>query len=199
MFHGGGAQLIFPKARFSSPGRAETYVKPEGNNTFTTEDDVLLVSDDALPSFNGTVSPEDAERLISYLTSPSLSIPLVLSYFSSGSRLGQLLHPDLQRLLESVLFEPGTFCEKPIEIVSAPVLLDREKKLGTPMGKLVNELRHNLRSTLKPLVEMVHGALKLCGNAGIKSPFASLLLFVVRIAIRVRGVRECVRARSASL
>ena len=34
---------------------------------------------------------------------------------------------------------------------------------------------------------MVQGALNLCGKGGIKSPFASLLLFVVRISIRVRS------------
>jgi len=189
MFHDGGSQLALDasNARFSSPGSAETYIKPSTNKQFTTEDDVLLVSDDDLPTFSGTVSPEDAERLISFLTTPSLSIPLVLSYFSSGSRLGQLINSDLQQLLESVLFEPGVFVSESMNVVSAPVLTNRDKRLGTPMGRLANELKHNPESTLRPLIELVRGAINLTGKGGISSPFASLLLYVVRVAGRVQA------------
>ena len=50
---------------------------------------------------------KDSELLISYLTVPYLRIPLVLSLFATEDRLHSLRSPELQALLDSVLFEPG--------------------------------------------------------------------------------------------
>lgn len=192
MFVRGATLNLQPKGmRGLSPANAERYVKPSNAQIGTTEEDVLQVADDELPSFDSTVSPEDAERLVSYLSTPGLSIPLVLSYFSSESRLGQLLHPKLQELLESVLYEPGHFVGDEQLLSQVPNVIGK-KRLGTPFGRLMNEALRSPKSLFEPLMSMCEIAANLCGNGGIHSPFARLFLFVLRIAIRVE--RFCVRA-----
>ena len=47
-----------------------------------SEDDVLHLSGERLPTFNGKLSKRESELLLSYLTVPYLRIPLVLSFFS---------------------------------------------------------------------------------------------------------------------
>jgi hypothetical protein len=60
----------------------------------------------ALPNFDGKLADEDSERLMTYLTVPFMSIPLVLGLFNREN-IGALLDPKLQCLLEWVLFETG--------------------------------------------------------------------------------------------
>ena len=54
-----------------------------------TEDDVLHCAD--LPSFDNTLSHQEAETLMSYLTVPYLRIPLVLGFFAAGDRVTYLV------------------------------------------------------------------------------------------------------------
>lgn len=70
-----------------------------------SEEDVLHVKD--LPTFDGKLSQSSAELLISFLTVPYIRIPLVINFFASPENINALSHPDMQRLLDSVMFEPG--------------------------------------------------------------------------------------------
>lgn len=70
-----------------------------------SEDKILLYEDDDFNSFDDSFTTEESEKLASYLTVPHLRIPLILLFFSD-SRLGALLNPRLQNLLECILFYP---------------------------------------------------------------------------------------------
>lgn len=56
--------------------------------------------------YNDTLSPEESEALLSFLTVPYLQIPLVLGFFGTADRALYLFNPELQQLLRAVLFEP---------------------------------------------------------------------------------------------
>ena len=73
--------------------------------TIAGEEDVLHAKE--LPSFDGKLSTSSAELLVSFLTVPYVRIPLVLNLLAAPENLNALSHPDMQRLLDSVLFEPG--------------------------------------------------------------------------------------------
>jgi len=70
-----------------------------------TEDDVMHA--DRLPTFGDTLSREESEQLLSYLTVPYVRVPLIAGFFSSRDRVTYLFNPALQSLLRSVLFEGG--------------------------------------------------------------------------------------------
>ena len=55
-----------------------------------SEDDVLHLTNSELPSFNGRVSPMEAEYLLQVLTAPYLRLPLLLSFFSPQHRVSAL-------------------------------------------------------------------------------------------------------------
>lgn len=82
-----------------SPAAPTRYLGVE----FPTEDDVLHC--DALPTFNNTLSREESEQLMSYLTVAYVRVPLILGFFASRDRVTYLFNPGLQALLRSVLFE----------------------------------------------------------------------------------------------
>ncbi len=73
------------------------------NKEYPTEDDVLHC--DALPTFSNTLSREESEQLMSYLTVDYVRIPLVLGFFASRDRVTYLFNPALQALLRAVLLE----------------------------------------------------------------------------------------------
>ena len=63
----------------------------------------------SLPDFDTTLRQRDSELLLSYLTVPYLRIPLVLEFFTTEDRVHALKDATLQKLLNSVLFEPGKY------------------------------------------------------------------------------------------
>ena len=69
-----------------------------------TEADILHLP--TLRTFDDTLSQEDAETLLSYLTAPSLRLPLVLAFFARH-RVGALFNAELRSIIESLVFEPG--------------------------------------------------------------------------------------------
>lgn len=83
----------------SSPAAPARYLGIE----YPSEDDVLHC--DSLPTFNNTLSREEAEQLMSYLTVDYVRVPLVLGFFASRDRVTYLFNPGLQALLRAVLFE----------------------------------------------------------------------------------------------
>lgn len=183
-------------------------VKSSGNSALSlpnmiTEDDIMHLSD--LPTFNGTLSSEESEYLMSYLTVPYTRIPLVTTFFSSRDRVTYLFNPLLQNLLRAVLFESGDWVsDQPKETIShvplrkSTLLLHEEAVrravdarvhhqkcedyLGTMNGLLLNELAHAPEAVLEPLMKMLQ-AVKELAEASVYSADAKFILFMIKLGI----------------
>lgn len=183
-------------------------VKSSGNSALSlpsmiTEDDIMHLTD--LPTFNGTLSSEESEYLMSYLTVPYTRIPLVTAFFSSRDRVTYLFNPMLQNLLRAVLFESGDWVSnQPQEAIShiplrkSTLLLHEEAvrravdarvhhqkcedHLGTMNGLLVNELIHAPEAVLAPLLKMLD-AVKELAEASVYSADAKFILFMIKLGI----------------
>jgi hypothetical protein len=59
-----------------------------------SEDDVLHA--DRLPTFSETLSREEAESLLAYLTVDYVRIPLVVGFFATSDRITYLFNRELQ-------------------------------------------------------------------------------------------------------
>ncbi|KAF1319029.1 hypothetical protein FI667_g13369, partial [Globisporangium splendens] len=170
-----------------------------------TEDDIMHLTD--LPTFNGTLSPEESEYLMSYLTVPYSRIPLVAAFFSSRDRVTYLFNPTLQKLFRAVLFESGDWVsdEKQEDISHVPLrkstlLLHEEAiqrvfdarvqhqkcedHLGTMNGVLLNELIYAPDASVLPLMKMLD-AIKELGEASVHSADAKFILFMIKLAVDV--------------
>lgn len=83
-----------------------------------TEDDILHAR--LLPTFGGSLNQEEAEMLLSFLTTPYLRIPLLLDFFSSGDRSSHLFVKEVQDVLRAALFEPGTYSARLASLFTLP-------------------------------------------------------------------------------
>ena len=98
--------------------------------------------------------------------------------------MGALAHPDLQRVLDSVLFEPslwhpaGDRADRVPESIPAP---DRQH-LATACGLLFNELLTSPRGVLTSLRRLLALALEL-DTGRWTSRAAAVILFVVRVIV----------------
>lgn len=101
---------------------------PKRGGTKIGEDDVLFADD--LPTFGGTLSKEESEAVLSYLTVPYVRIPLVVGFFSTRDRAAYLINTDLQALFSACLFEGGTWCRESQPIKEVPLRSYNEKTLG---------------------------------------------------------------------
>ena len=86
-----------------SPANVSRFLNIQG----PSEDDVLHST--GLPTFGNTLSREESEMLMSYLTVDYVRIPMVLGFFASRDRVTYLFNPSLQALLRAVLFEGGAW------------------------------------------------------------------------------------------
>ncbi|GMF19344.1 unnamed protein product [Phytophthora fragariaefolia] len=173
--------------------------------TVITEDDIMHLTD--LPTYNGTLSAEESEYLMSYLTVPYTRIPLVTSFFSSRDRVTYLFNPMLQQLFRAVLFEGGDWVsdEKAEEISHIPLRKSNlvmheeaiqrtfdarvhhqkcEDHLGTMNGLLLNELVHAPEAIVAPLLKMLD-AVKELGEASVHSADARFILFMIKLGVDV--------------
>ncbi|KAL3658013.1 hypothetical protein V7S43_017055 [Phytophthora oleae] len=173
--------------------------------TVITEDDIMHLTD--LPTYNGTLSAEESEYLMSYLTVPYTRIPLVVSFFSSRDRVTYLFNPMLQQLFRAVLFEGGDWVsdEKTEEISHIPLRKSNlvmheeaiqrtfdarvhhqkcEDHLGTMNGLLLNELIHAPEAIVIPLLKMLDSVKEL-GEASIHSADARFILFMIKLGVDV--------------
>jgi thiol-disulfide isomerase/thioredoxin len=87
----------------SSPANVERLVKVQ----MPTEDDILHADDKNLENFGGTLSPEEAERLFSYLTVEYVRLPLVLNFFCDGDRATYLFNESIQAMFRAVRMRSG--------------------------------------------------------------------------------------------
>lgn len=178
-----------------------------------TEDDIL--HSDALPNFGDTLSRQESEMLLSYLTVPYLRIPLVLAFFATGDRVTYLFNHQIQGLLRAVLFDSADWVPsgKQDRITTVPASKEYGFKsalqdsgvssrggnrangfggtgkhaiLGTADGLLLNELRHAPESTLRPLMKMLR-SLNDLAEASVYSPDAALSLYLIELALDVQS------------
>ncbi|KAG1698490.1 hypothetical protein DVH05_015030 [Phytophthora capsici] len=173
--------------------------------TVITEDDIMHLTD--LPTYNGTLSAEESEYLMSYLTVPYTRIPLVVSFFSSRDRVTYLFNPMLQQLFRAVLFEGGDWVsdDKAEEISHIPLRKSNlvmheeaiqrtfdvrvhhqkcEDHLGTMNGLLLNELIHAPEAIVIPLLKMLDSVKEL-GEASVHSADARFILFMIKLGVDV--------------
>uniref|UniRef100_M4BT12 ubiquitinyl hydrolase 1 n=1 Tax=Hyaloperonospora arabidopsidis (strain Emoy2) TaxID=559515 RepID=M4BT12_HYAAE len=172
-------------------------------STVITEDDIMHLTD--LPTYNGTLSTEESEYLMSYLTVPYTRIPLVASFFSSQDRVTYLFNPMLQRLFRAILFEGGDWVagDKADQITHIPLRKSNfvmheeaveqtcdarvrhqkcEDHLGTTNGLLLNELIHAPEAIVLPLLKMLD-AIKELGEVSVHSADARFILFMIKLSV----------------
>jgi hypothetical protein len=174
-----------------------------------SEDDVLHA--DALPDFGQTLSREETEQLLAYLTVNYIRVPLVLGFFASHDRVTYLFNEQLRDVLRAALFEPAAFCaedDRRVAITRVPVrrtalqqrqleidqrmfanpnderTRDELRALGTSHGLLLNELRYAPAAVLEPLMAML-AAVEPLANSSVHSLDASFVLFLIELAIDV--------------
>ena len=177
---GGGGGMGMPGMGGPMGGGAPPAAAVDG----LTEEDVLFL--DNIPTWSNAVSDEESERMLSFLTAPYIAAPLLLSFFSDG-RVGVLINTEIQALLESVLFEPLAFAPEHTGAAVVPVPADqRDSCLGTGYGILMNEVVYTPDAVLTPLIKVCTDAADLC-IGDYDSKFVPLLLFVVRMAVRIES------------
>ena len=152
-----------------------------------SEDDVLHLTNAELPSFNGRVSPMEAEYLLQVLTAPYLRLPLLLSFFSPQHRVSALAEPSIQEMLDSVLFEPGLWHHRAGKTAPTEVPAATRDCFGTPVGLLVNELHHAPALLTKWLLELGDNVLDLDMGRYRPSGSSLAILYVLRLLVRVEG------------
>ena len=146
------------------------------------EDDVLHLS--TLPNFSNMLPPSDSERLIQMLTVPYLRIPLVLAFLADESRLCALEDKDLQNVIDSCLFEPGSWqASAPTELAAMIPDMSRAS-VSTPCGLLVNELVNAPCGIMESVNKMLDVVMDM-DTGKFEGPSTQVILYVLRMATRV--------------
>ena len=167
-----------------------------------TEDDILHF--DKLPTFGNTISREESELLLSYLTVDYLRIPLIVSFFAAQDRVNYLFNSKLQSLLRSVLFEAGPWTPKintsveniPLRKNAAQIqkalhdrlmfanYVEEMNPLGTQYGLLVNELRLSPNSIMPSIIEILY-SIKELTRSSVYSPDACFIFYMIELAVDI--------------
>eukprot|EP00756_Hemistasia_phaeocysticola_P010307 Hpha_TRINITY_DN15008_c2_g11::TRINITY_DN15008_c2_g11_i1::g.123864::m.123864 len=169
------------KHRWPSYSVATRFTFPE---EAYSEDDLLHIK--SLPSFGDLIGQRDSELLLSYLTAPYLRIPLVLHFFASEDRAALLRAPVMQKLLDSVLFEPGRFQSAAFTHKCPQMVpVEKDELLATPYGLLFNELQHSPDSVVEPLIALLGQAVELDSGTVFNETAVDVLLYLVRTIARV--------------
>lgn len=205
VYFGEGPVITSPANLSALLVKSSSNASAEGLPTVITEDDIMHLTD--LPTYTGTLSAEESECLMSYLTVPYTRIPLVVSFFSSRDRVTYLFNPMLQQLFRAVLFEGGDWVsdEKAEEISHIPLRKSNlvmheeaiqrtfdarvhhqkcEDHLGTMNGLLLNELIHAPEAIVVPLLKMLD-AVKELGEASVHSADARFILFMIKLGVDI--------------
>eukprot|EP00048_Salpingoeca_helianthica_P023358 m.23852 g.23852 ORF g.23852 m.23852 type:complete len:4219 (+) comp8583_c1_seq1:2019-14675(+) len=169
-----------------------------------SEDDVLHAP--KLPNFSSTLSREEAESLLSFLTVDYVRIPLVLGFFATSDHITYLFNRDLQELLHAAVFDAGPWVQpgRQAAVVHVPAretaVLQREANqqralhanlpaaqqvLGTTSGLLLNELHRSPGACMEPLLRMLVCAAPLL-NCGVYSPEAPFVAFLIGLAVDIQ-------------
>ena len=168
-----------------------------------TEDDVLHLSNSELPTFGHVLKPADSERFLTFLTAPYIRIPLILDFFANGDpgRLAGLRSKSLQLIVDAALFEPGRWRAADFtDVVKEIPIIDEDKLhalLSTPVGNMYNEIAKSPDVLTSCVIKMLARALDMdVGKYSKKSTSGPLILYMVRLAVRVEGflkfaLKEC--------
>jgi len=167
---------------FASNSEKKNYRPVEIKN----EDDILHCK--TLPSFDNSLSQQDSEQLLSYLTVPYLRLPLITSFFASEDRCHALRDPTLRSIFESILFEQGNLVPFSDAYLPQQVPTEDPKLIGTQYGLLFNELIHNPQLIIDNLIKIFHSSLEL--DVGLHSPNTHIILYVSRILAQVENYVE---------
>jgi hypothetical protein len=151
-----------------------------------SEDDVLHLTKDHLPTFNGKISRRESELLLSYLTVPYLRIPLVMNFFAQPERILALGEPQLRHVLDCVLFEPGEWQRDDDRPEPKCIPAPDRRHLTTPVGLLFNELRFAAHGMIKPVLRIMELALELDSGKFV-STTGPIILYVARLLARIES------------
>eukprot|EP00434_Breviolum_minutum_P032147 symbB.v1.2.028429.t1/scaffold3014.1/size65344/1 len=153
-----------------------------------TEEDVLHAQ--RLPTFEETLSPDEAEALMSFLTVPYLQLPLVLDFFASQDRATYLFNPELQRLLRAVLFEPRGYQEQAASCTRVPARCrldgeDEAEKLFGTRGASVEKMGSGMVLLEGSMIRIdyIFSKAEELGHLGdVNSSEAPFLLYMLELA-----------------
>ena len=158
------------------------------------EDDILHLTAQELPTFGNILSPSDAERFLQFMTAPYIRIPLILDFFANGDpgRLAALKSKSLQLIVDAAMFEPGLWRRADYTEIVTEIPVVQEDKLqtllATSMGTLFNEIAKSPDVLTTCIVKILERALDMdVGKYNKKSTSGPLILYAVRLAVRVEG------------
>lgn len=165
-----------------SPSNPLLYL-PSSTAVELTEDDIMHA--EKLPTFDGTISIEESESLMSFLTVPYARIPLLISFFSTQDRVLYLFHSEIQELFTAALFEGATWNNSAETLISEiPVQRGSESVLSTKYGPLLNELQYSPDSVLTGVLRMLHSVQEM-EESIVYSADASYILFMLTFGLDV--------------
>ncbi|KAF7457140.1 EF hand family protein [Cryptosporidium felis] len=155
------------------------------------ESDILYIRN--LPALSEQLQPEEIERILQYLTTPYLRIPLLLQFFSDENRINSLSSISVQHIIWMSILEPWQWSPPPrpqsdrggegqLARPSLLVPVEDVKEISTPSGLLFNELLNSPSALFGALEELMLMALdKDTGSfAGSNS---RIILFVLRVSV----------------
>ncbi|KAJ1454760.1 hypothetical protein M885DRAFT_521375, partial [Pelagophyceae sp. CCMP2097] len=166
--------------------------KLAGGKTGAISDEADVLFLEALPTFGGALGARDAELVLSYLTAPYVRIPLLLQLFSSAARFAALAAPELQRVLDSAIFEPGPYGDYEANVPTKAPLVGKNAQAATTLGLLVNEL-HKGPAAVRAAVEAFGCRIReldpgsLSSAGGGAHSHSEAILYTLRLLGRLEG------------
>ena len=167
--------------RYPSPAIPSLLTSP---HPAETEDDILHIK--TLPSFDDSLGQKDSELFLSYLTVPYMRLPLCLTFFATEDRIHALRSEKLRELLDSVLFEPGTYQAVGEAMLPTMVPCSNPSLLATPYGHLVNEVYRSPDTTVTSTLRLLRLAQDLDVGT-VRSSTVEIILYVIRLGCRVEN------------
>ena len=184
----GATAYLEPEAATRSVTDVASYM-PVAVDVSPDEREQCIMRAKTLHSFQDTLSQEDSERLLTLLSAPGLTIPLVADFFTVA-KVACLFNTELRALLWGVLFQPGEWerldrlNSVEADITTVPVSTADRWKLARAHGTLLAELQLAPHAVLMPLLDLFEHACSLCiGSAD--SAVVNVLLFVVQTVHRL--------------
>jgi hypothetical protein len=144
-----------------------------------------------IPTFDGCLSCEDSEALLSYLAVPALRASMVLKFFADENRLVSLANAKLRKILWSSMFCPGVWpmpssidaatgeASPPACITDVPCM--NASRLCARQGYLLVELRSSPTMVLGSMQKLVKNTVDVAAVGDFTTPYSNMLFFTVRL------------------
>ena len=91
---------------------------------------------DELPTFGGTLSLEESEALLSYLTVPYCRVPLVCGFFAARDRSSYLMNGDLQALFTAVRHAYAYYSFSPLCLLVSSSLSSESNNFSSSSSRM---------------------------------------------------------------